>query len=149
MKRKQFRIAYDPDVDILVIDLGDLTTSVGATEISQGVYLDLDEQGTVLSLEVLDASKRYDMALLAQHPPNYEEPMSLADAARLFSSTPQALQKAILRGKLRGKKVGKTWSTSLAAVNEYMNSRSVRGRRAKASLPQEAASTAPAEKPKT
>lgn len=74
-KRKRLRIAYDPDVDILVVDLGDLTTRVGA-------------------------------------------------------------------------KVGKTWSTSLAAVNEYMNARSVRGRRARASLSQEAASTAPAETPK-
>ena len=63
------RTKYDPEVDILVVDLGDLKTSVGAREIAPGVWLDQDVDGTVLALEVLDASRRYAAAELAQHPP--------------------------------------------------------------------------------
>lgn len=127
----RMQITYDPDVDILVVDLGDLAKSVGAEEIAPGVFLDRDEHDTVLSIEVMNASKRYDKDSLAQHPPNYEEPMALVAAAHMLSTTPQALQKAIVRGRLRGVKVGKTWTTSIAAVTEYINSRSLRGRRPK------------------
>ena len=63
------RTKYDPEVDILVVDLGDLKTSVGAREIAPGVWLDQDVDGTVLALEVLDASRRYAAAELAQPPP--------------------------------------------------------------------------------
>ncbi len=128
---KRMRIKYDPEVDILVVDLGDLTKSVGTEEVAPGIHIDWDENHTILALEVMNASKRYDMDLLAQHPPNYEEPLALADAAHVLGTTPQALQKAIMRGRLRGVKVGNTWTTSIAAVTEYMNSRSVRGRRPK------------------
>lgn len=121
------RIKYDPEVDILVVDLGNLRTSVGAQELAPGVWLDQDEDGTPLSIEVLGASKRYPMAELEKHPPNYEEPLELSRAAHLLSVTPQALQKAIQRGRLRGKKIGKTWFTSIAAIHEYENSRVHKG----------------------
>lgn len=121
------RIQYDPEVDVLVVDLGDLKTSVGAEEIAPGVWLDRDAEGTPLSIEVLGAGKRYPMAELAQHPPDYEAPLALAEAALTLGVTPQALQKAIVRGRLRGRKIGKTWFTSIAAITAYANSRAHEG----------------------
>lgn len=121
------RIKYDSEVDILVMDLGDLMTSVGAEEIAPGVWLDLDANGTPLAIEVLGASKRYPMAVLEQHPPDYESPLDLGKAAVVAGVTPQALQKAIVRGRLQGQKIGKTWFTSISALTDYLNSRAHEG----------------------
>lgn len=120
-------LQYDAEVDVLVVSLGDLSESMGAEEIAPGVYLDKAEDGTVLGLEILDASKRYPVEELREHPARYDQPIPLVDAARTLDVTPQALQKAIVRGRLEGKKIGKTWTTTVAALTQYMNSRAHEG----------------------
>lgn len=121
------RITYDERVDILVVSLGDLRESPGAEEVAPGVYLDIADDGRVLGLEILDASKKYPREVLSQHPAHHDEPIALAEAARTLGVTPQALQKAIVRGRLEGKKVGKTWTTTIAALTRYTNSRAHEG----------------------
>ncbi len=74
-------------------------------------------------LDILDASKRYTKEALSAHPARYDRPIQLVDAARMLSVTPQALQKAIVRGRLKGEKVGNTWTSTIEAINEYSNSR--------------------------
>lgn len=117
------KVSYDEEVDILVVQLASLRQSPGARELAPGVYIDQAEDGTVLGLEILDASKRYPREELLKHPARYDEPVSLADAAHVLGVTPQALQKAILRGRLEGKKVGKTWTTTIEALTRYGNAR--------------------------
>lgn len=62
---------YDRETDMLVIVLRD-KPSVESEEIAQGLVLDFDEEGNVVSMEIEDASKRVDLSKLeiAQLPLN-------------------------------------------------------------------------------
>lgn len=51
------RIDYDSDADILVVTLSDAEI-VDTEEEPEGVIVDYDEAGNVVSVEILDASKR-------------------------------------------------------------------------------------------
>ncbi|MEH1787472.1 DUF2283 domain-containing protein [Nostoc sp.] len=53
------KITYDPEVDILRIILSDVPIE-DSDEEKPGVILDYDEDGNIIALEILDASKRID-----------------------------------------------------------------------------------------
>ncbi|MEH1946577.1 MAG: DUF2283 domain-containing protein [Nostoc sp.] len=53
------KIIYDPEVDILRIILSDVPIE-DSDEEKPGVILDYDEDGNIIALEILDASKRID-----------------------------------------------------------------------------------------
>nr|WP_322679101.1 DUF2283 domain-containing protein [Nostoc sp. DedQUE03] len=53
------KITYDPEVDILRIILSDVPIE-DSDEKKPGVILDYDEDGNIIALERLDASKRID-----------------------------------------------------------------------------------------
>ncbi|MCC5609295.1 DUF2283 domain-containing protein [Nostoc sp. CHAB 5834] len=53
------KINYDPEVDILRIILSDVPIE-DSDEEKPGVILDYDENGNIIGLEILDASKRID-----------------------------------------------------------------------------------------
>ena len=53
------KIIYDPEVDILRIILSDVPIE-DSDEEKPGVILDYDENGNIIGLEILDASKRID-----------------------------------------------------------------------------------------
>ncbi|MBD0389666.1 MAG: DUF2283 domain-containing protein [Nostoc sp. C3-bin3] len=53
------KITYDPEVDILRIILSDVPIE-DSDEEKLGVILDYDEDGNIIGLEILDASKRID-----------------------------------------------------------------------------------------
>ncbi|MCF2151252.1 DUF2283 domain-containing protein [Desmonostoc muscorum LEGE 12446] len=53
------KITYDPEVDILRIILSDVPIE-DSDEEKPGVILDSDEDGNIIGLEILDASKRID-----------------------------------------------------------------------------------------
>lgn len=122
------RIQYDQEVDILTIDLvDDLSDSPGATELAPGLYADITADGRLLSLEILNASAKYPREVLLKHPANYDEPISLAGAAVVAGCTVKALQLAIQRGRLAGKKIGRNWTTTDRALADYLNSRKHEG----------------------
>jgi uncharacterized protein YuzE len=52
------KVSYDPRTDTLSIILRDNTPIAESDEDKPGVILDYDEEGNLVSLEVLDASKR-------------------------------------------------------------------------------------------
>ncbi len=52
------KVKYDPQTDTLSIILKDDARITESDEDKPGVILDYDEQGDLVSLEVLDASKR-------------------------------------------------------------------------------------------
>ena len=62
------RITYDADADALYIELRDVPAKVGR-EITDGVTVDLDAQGHVIGLEILDARERLGDAVLAESVP--------------------------------------------------------------------------------
>lgn len=51
------RLDYDPEVDALYLRLSE-SPVLDSEEVRPGIILDFDEQGRVVGVEVLDASKR-------------------------------------------------------------------------------------------
>lgn len=53
------KTSYDPEADAMFIWFGpDGVTSASTVEVSPGILLDMDEQGSVIGIEVLDVSRR-------------------------------------------------------------------------------------------
>lgn len=55
------RIEYDKEVDALYIRLQEKYVA-RTVEIEEGLNLDLDENGKLIGLEILDATERYSLA---------------------------------------------------------------------------------------
>jgi len=55
------KIEYDKDVDALYIRLQEKYVA-RTLEIEEGLNLDLDEEGKLIGLEVLDATERYTLS---------------------------------------------------------------------------------------
>ena len=51
------KITYDPEVDVLYIQLRDVVPS-DSSDIEEGVTVELDDDGHVVAIEILDASER-------------------------------------------------------------------------------------------
>jgi len=52
------KVTYDPRTDTLTLILKDSTPVAESDEDKPGIILDYDEAGNLISLEILDASKR-------------------------------------------------------------------------------------------
>ena len=118
------KITYDPQVDILMVHIGDVARrgNGGAKLPFGGAYADLAEDGTILALEIFDASKKYPRTELKSFTVSYG-PMSLEEAARLSGVSAQALRKACERGRMAGKKIGRNWTVTTEALQDYLESR--------------------------
>ena len=123
------QLAYDRAGDLLVLQLGDLATSVGAREVAPGVYLDFNAAGQLLGLEVLSASSHWDRAALEGLAGLELGLMGLPEAAATAGLTPIALRKACERGTLKAHKVGRDWLVSDSELAAYRRRTSRRRRR--------------------
>jgi uncharacterized protein YuzE len=72
------KITYDPEADALYIELRDAPPA-DSMDIEEGVTVDLDGEGHIIGLEVLDASKRMTSEELANI--HYENLLLTASAA--------------------------------------------------------------------
>jgi uncharacterized protein YuzE len=127
------RVTYDSDVDILMVRLGDVKARRVETRRLDfgGAIIDLAADGTILAVEILDASRRYTPDELDAPSPDYRKPLTLAEAAKVAGASTEALKKAIQRKRLGGRLIGKNWTTTVEELTEYLNSRAVSGRRTK------------------
>ena len=57
------KIEYDPEVDALYIELRDVNADRNI-DIEEGVSVDLDAEGHIVGLEILDASQKLKGSLL-------------------------------------------------------------------------------------
>jgi hypothetical protein len=120
---KPMKLCYDRAGDILILQLGDLAESLGAVEAAPGVYLDVTDEGKVLALEILYASRKYPAEQLAALAVRYTQPIHLTEAALIAKTTSDALYRAIKRGRLQGQLIGRDWFVLEADLEAYMASR--------------------------
>ena len=60
------KIHYDKEVDALYLRLGDEVPD-GVSELSEGVNLDTTAAGRLVGIEILDASKRFDIRTILSY----------------------------------------------------------------------------------
>ncbi len=125
------RIYYDREADVLAIDIVDIARDFDRNEeLPYGdAVLDLAEDGRILGIEILNASKKYPLGELTKIG-GPTDPISLTEAAGLAGTSQQALRKACERGALEGRKIGRNWVVSLEALNGYLDTRVNQGPRA-------------------
>lgn len=122
------KLTYDAEADVLMLSLvpyQDFKARLFRdVEGSGGMVCSVDQDGNVLGINIYDASRRYPAEAIASVPSElYDEPIPLADAAHQLGVEAQTLRKAIERGRLKGKKIGRIWTTTISALDEYEASR--------------------------
>jgi uncharacterized protein YuzE len=58
LEEREMKVAYDPKTDTLTVILRDDVQVAESDEDKPGVILDYDDHGNLVSLEILDASRR-------------------------------------------------------------------------------------------
>jgi uncharacterized protein YuzE len=62
LEGRSMKVAYDPKSDTLSLVFREKTTVAESDEEKPGIILDYDNEGNLVSLEILDASKRVSEA---------------------------------------------------------------------------------------
>ena len=70
------KVYYDDEVDALYLKLGD-ETSDGAIEIAEGVNLDTTSQDKIVSIEILNASKKMDLRTVLSYSLEFDKDLIL------------------------------------------------------------------------
>lgn len=124
------QVRYDPQADIILVELDrspGRRTKGGSLPFGQA-YADLAGDGTILAIEIRNASAKYPKEALDEikvtHPP-----MSLAEAAEHAGITAHALRKACERGTLDGHKIGRNWTVTWDALQDYLDGRWARAKK--------------------
>ena len=90
------RIAYDAEVDILVVDF-DVKRIKESAEVIPGVIADFDSDGQVIGFEIMDASKFTDLSHVRVFMSKWGEEERVLDADGNLSVSPRK-SKAISGG---------------------------------------------------
>ncbi len=122
MPKSALKIEYDPEVDILNIYLQNPETILSrSNEAEPGVLLNYAEDGSLSSIEILDASKRYSPGQLAIH--SLDEFIDLRTASNLSAIAPVTLRTQAEKGRLWAIRLGGQWITTRERLQQYLDSR--------------------------
>ena len=122
MPKGALKIEYEPEVDVLTIYLKEPETRLShSSEVEPGVILNYAEDGSLSSVEILDASKRYPTGQLAAH--SIDELIDLRTAAKLAKVAPVTLRTQAEKGKLWAIRLGGQWVTTRDRLQQYIDSR--------------------------
>ena len=123
MPESALKLEYEPEVDILTIYLLGLETPLShSDEVEPGVILNYAADGSLSSVEVLDASKRYTSGQLAAC--SVDEFIDLKTASKLAGIAPVTLRTQVERRRLWAIKLGGQWMTTRERLQHYLDSRS-------------------------
>jgi len=123
MPRGALKIEYEPEVDILTIYLQDPETPLSHSgEAEPGVILNYAEDGSLSSVEVLDAAHRYPSGQLAAQ--SVDELIDLRTASRLSGIAPVTLRAQAEKGRLWALRLAGQWLTTRERLQQYIDSRS-------------------------
>src|SRR3990172_4444807 len=96
-KRSSLKIDYEPEVDILNIYFQDPDLPLKySSEAQPGIILNYSKDGSLSSVEILDASKRYTHGQLAAY--SLDEFIDLKTASRLSGIAPVTLRTQVEKG---------------------------------------------------
>jgi excisionase family DNA binding protein len=115
------RATYDRCADSLAIVLADEEVEE-TRNIAPGVEVDYGSSGRVVAIEVLNASRKYDVEHIGLESP--DPYLSLAEAGELVGISPTTLRHQIARGILPGTKIGRNWAVHQRDLFKYANERS-------------------------
>jgi len=122
MPRGALKIEYEPEVDILTIYLQDPETSLShSSEAEPGVILNYAENGSLTSVEVLDAAQRYPPGQLAAN--SVDEFIDLKTASGLSGIAPVTLRTQAEKGRLWAIRLAGQWVTTRERLQQYLDSR--------------------------
>jgi uncharacterized protein YuzE len=120
--RGALKIEYEPEVDVLTIYLQELENALDhSSEAEPGVILNYTEDGSLSSIEILDASKRYPTSQLAAH--SVDEFIDLRTASELSTIAPVTLRTQAEKGRLWAIRLGGQWVTTRDRLQQYIESR--------------------------
>lgn len=123
------KIEYEPEVDILTIYLKAPGTLLShSSEEKPGVILNYAEDGSLSSVEILDASKRYPSGQLAAC--SVDEFIDLKKASQLAGIAPVTLRTQAEKGRLWAIRLGGQWVTTRERLQQYLDSRAKNARTA-------------------
>lgn len=116
------RFTYDPEADSLLLTLGDADEQADTwTEPVDGVVMDFDGDKNPISLEIQRASRRYPKSTLLSI--NVQQPVSFSQLANEYGLTEAHLRKLAITGRLAASKIGRNWTATRAALEDYLDSR--------------------------
>ena len=122
MPKGALKVEYEPEVDILTIYLQAPGTALNhSSEAEPGVILNYAGDGSLASVEILDASKRYPSGQLAAH--SVDELIDLRTASRLASIAPVTLRTQAEKGRLWAIRLAGQWVTTRERLQQYLDSR--------------------------
>jgi uncharacterized protein YuzE len=116
------KIEYEPETDILNIYLQDPETTLGSSnETEPGVIQNYAEDGSLSSIEIMDASRHYPPEQLAAN--SVDEFIDLKTAAILAVLAPVTLRTQAERGRLWAIRLGGQWVTTRERLQQYLDNR--------------------------
>ncbi len=122
--------SYDRSVDALSITFIPNRESARTVEPIPGTLFDYDSAGHPIAVEVLDASRHFPKAALANLPLPVEL-ISLTEAAKEIGLEPATLRQQILRKRITATKYHREWWISRKALDQYLASRAPQGRKSR------------------
>ena len=123
MAKSALKMEYEPEVDVLTIYLQDPETALShSSEAESGVILNYAENGSLSSVEVLDAARRYPASQLATC--SVDEFIDLRTASQLAGIAPVTLRTQAEKGRLWAMRLAGQWVTTRERLQQYIDSRS-------------------------
>lgn len=115
------RMTYDPAVDALAIELVPGASHARTVPIASGILAHFDAGRRFVELEVLQASDHCPRGEVEQldSPAEY---LTLVEAAGEAGLSRAILGRRLREGRLRGRKAGRAWRVSRAALWTYLES---------------------------
>ena len=129
MPKGTLKIKYEPEVDIVTIYLQAPETPLShSSEANPGVILNYARDGSLSSVEALDASKFYSPGQLADC--SVDEFIDLKIASQLAGIAPVTLRTQAEKGRLWAIRLGGQWVTTRERLQHYLDSRAKNARAA-------------------
>ena len=120
------RVSYDHEVDAIYISLAS-GPKEKQQKINEDVILDLDANGVIVGIEILDVTKNYgadilefSLSLLNDAPRSDQYEYTAEEAAELLQVNKETLLRKIRGGHLKATRIGKAYRIPKSELHRLM-----------------------------